>query len=146
MLISALVHHQEGDPGRGSSDLAERKGRDPPRPVPDGAVGMAGRPRPDAGRSAACLTLRGSACPARPVRSRDLQREIEEGLNVVEAWNGASAVICYGRGGEISANRREEVELTARCLRIRQAALVAEAAAVPGRAWRLRVRDNPPGR
>jgi TnpA family transposase len=39
---------------------------------------------------------------ARHLRERDLQREIEEGLNVVEAWNGADSVICYGRGGEIS--------------------------------------------
>ena len=61
---------------------------------------------------------------ARYLRDRDLQREIEEGLNVVEAWNGANAVICYGRGGEISTNRREEVEMTALCLRILQAALV----------------------
>ena len=41
-----------------------------------------------------------------------------------EAWNGANAVICYGRGGEISTNRHEEVEMTALCLRILQAALV----------------------
>jgi TnpA family transposase len=61
---------------------------------------------------------------ARYLRDRDLQREIEEGLNVVEAWNGANAVICYGRGGEISTNRHEEVEMTALCLRILQAALV----------------------
>ena len=61
---------------------------------------------------------------ARYLRDRGLQREIEEGLNVVEAWNGANAVICYGRGGEISTNRREEVEMTALCLRILQAALV----------------------
>ena len=38
---------------------------------------------------------------ARYLRDRDLQREIEEGLNVAEAWNGANAVICYDRGGEI---------------------------------------------
>lgn len=61
---------------------------------------------------------------ARYLRDRDLQREIEEGLNVVEGWNGANAVICYGRGGEISSNRHEEVEMTALCLRILQAALV----------------------
>ncbi len=61
---------------------------------------------------------------ARYLRDRDLQWEIEEGLNVVEAWNGANAVICYGRGGEISTNRHEEVEMTALCLRILQAALV----------------------
>ncbi|MGV9773304.1 Tn3 family transposase [Streptosporangium sp. NPDC003464] len=61
---------------------------------------------------------------ARYLRERDLQRQIEEGLNVVEAWNGANTVICYGRGGEISTNRREEVEMTALCLRILRAALV----------------------
>ncbi|MFC4016233.1 Tn3 family transposase [Nonomuraea purpurea] len=53
---------------------------------------------------------------ARYLRDRDLQREIEEGLNVVEAWNRANAVLCYGRGGEISTNRRDEVEMTALCL------------------------------
>jgi TnpA family transposase len=43
---------------------------------------------------------------ARYLRDRGLQREIKEGLNVVEAWNGPNAVICYGRGGEISTNHR----------------------------------------
>ncbi|WP_281262648.1 Tn3 family transposase [Nonomuraea fuscirosea] len=61
---------------------------------------------------------------ARYLYDRDLQREIEEGLNVVEAWNRANSVICYGRGGEISTNRRDEVEMTALCLRILQASLV----------------------
>jgi TnpA family transposase len=61
---------------------------------------------------------------ARYLRDRDLQREIEEGLNVVEAWNGANTVICSLLSGEISTNRREEVEMTALCLRILQAALV----------------------
>jgi TnpA family transposase len=61
---------------------------------------------------------------ARYLRDRDLQREIEEGLNVVESWNAANAVLCYGRSGEIASNRRDEVEMTALCLRILQAALV----------------------
>ena len=61
---------------------------------------------------------------ARYLRDRALQREIEEGLNVVEAWNRANAVIYYGKGGEISSNRREEVEMAALCLRILQASLV----------------------
>jgi hypothetical protein len=43
---------------------------------------------------------------------------------VVEAWNAANAVIYYGKGGEISTNRREEVEMAALCLRILQASLV----------------------
>ncbi len=61
---------------------------------------------------------------ARYLRERELQREIEEGLNVVESWNAANAVIYYGKGGEISTNRREEVEMAALCLRILQASLV----------------------
>lgn len=61
---------------------------------------------------------------ARYLRDRDLQREIEEGLNVVESRNRADAVICYGNSGEIATNRREEVEMTALCLRILQAARV----------------------
>lgn len=61
---------------------------------------------------------------ARYLRERNLQREIEEGLNVVESWNAANAVIYYGKGGEISTNRREEVEMAALCLRILQASLV----------------------
>ncbi|MGH3518504.1 MAG: Tn3 family transposase [Haloechinothrix sp.] len=61
---------------------------------------------------------------ARYLRSRELQREITEGLNVVEAFNGANSVIYYGKGGEIASNRKEEQELTVLCLRILQAALV----------------------
>ncbi|EDY49140.1 Tn3 family transposase [Streptomyces clavuligerus] len=33
-------------------------------------------------------------------------------------------MICYGKGGEISSNRREEFEMAALCLRILQASLV----------------------
>jgi TnpA family transposase len=61
---------------------------------------------------------------ARYLRSRELQREITEGLNVVEAFNGANSVIYYGKGGEIASNRRDEQEMTVLCLRILQAALV----------------------
>ena len=61
---------------------------------------------------------------ARYLRSRELQREITEGLNVVESFNGANSVIYYGKGGEIASNRRDEQEMTVLCLRILQAALV----------------------
>ncbi len=61
---------------------------------------------------------------ARYLLDRDLQRQIEQGLNVVESWNRANAVICYGKSGEISTNHKEEVEMTALCLRILQASLV----------------------
>ncbi len=49
---------------------------------------------------------------------------IEEGLNVMEASNGAGAVIAYGKGGEIASNRRDEQEMFVLCLRILQSALV----------------------
>lgn len=58
---------------------------------------------------------------ARYLRLRDLQREIEEGLNVMESSNGANSVIAYGKGEEIASNRRDEpatlsvLETCARC-------------------------------
>jgi TnpA family transposase len=61
---------------------------------------------------------------ARYLCSRELQREITEGLNVVEAFNGANSAIYYGKGGEIASNRQDEQEMTVLCLRILQAALV----------------------
>ncbi len=61
---------------------------------------------------------------ARYLRNRDLQREIQQGLNVVESWNRANAIIFYGKGGDIATNRRDEQEMAVACLRILQAALV----------------------
>jgi TnpA family transposase len=61
---------------------------------------------------------------ARYLRDRDLQREINEGLNVVESWNRANSVIFFGKGGDIATNRRDEQELSVLCLRLLQAALV----------------------
>jgi len=58
------------------------------------------------------------------LRLRDLQREIEEGLNVMESSNGANSVIAYGKGGEMASNRRDEQEMFVLCLRILQTALV----------------------
>ncbi len=61
---------------------------------------------------------------ARYLRLRDLQREIDEGLNVVESWNGANGILAYGKRGDLQSNRRDEQELFVLCLRILQAALV----------------------
>jgi TnpA family transposase len=61
---------------------------------------------------------------ARYLRTRDLQREIHEGLNEVESWNRANAVIFYGKGGNLATNRRDEQEMSVLCLCILQAALV----------------------
>ena len=43
---------------------------------------------------------------ARYLRDRELQREINAGLNVAELWNAGHSVICFGKGGDIPANRR----------------------------------------
>jgi len=47
----------------------------------------------------------------RYLRVRDLQREIEEGLNVMESSNRANSVIAYDGGGQIASNRRDEQEM-----------------------------------
>jgi TnpA family transposase len=60
----------------------------------------------------------------RYLRDRDLQREINEGLNVVESWNRGSQIIFFGKGGDIPSNRRDEQELSVLCLRVLQSALV----------------------
>ncbi len=44
---------------------------------------------------------------ARYLRSRELQREINSGLNVVEAWNDANQVILYGKNSEIASTNRK---------------------------------------
>jgi Tn3 transposase DDE domain len=61
---------------------------------------------------------------ARYLRDRDLQREIGEGLNVLESHNRGQQIILYGKGGELATNRRDERELTVACLRVLQTALV----------------------
>jgi len=60
---------------------------------------------------------------AQYLRSRGLQREITEGLNVVESWNRANSII-FGKNSEIASNRRDEHEMSVLCLRICQAAMV----------------------
>jgi TnpA family transposase len=60
----------------------------------------------------------------RYLRDRDLQREIEEGLNVVESWNRVNAVIFFGKSGQFATNRRDQQELGMVALHILQAAIV----------------------
>jgi TnpA family transposase len=43
--------------------------------------------------------------------SREIQREVHEGLNVVENWNPTNDFICYGRQGELATNSREQQEV-----------------------------------
>ncbi len=60
----------------------------------------------------------------RYLRDRDLQREINSGLNVAESWNRANAEIFYGKARDIASNRRDEQEISVLCLHILQAAMV----------------------
>jgi TnpA family transposase len=53
-----------------------------------------------------------------------LRREIQEGLNVVENWNGANSFIFYGKSGEIATNRLEDQEVSVLALHLLQASLV----------------------
>lgn len=61
---------------------------------------------------------------ARYLRDRELQREVGEGLNVLESHNRRQSIILYGKGGELATNCRDERELTVACLQVLQAALV----------------------
>ena len=53
-----------------------------------------------------------------------LRREINEGLNVVEHWNGANGFIFYGKNSEIATNRMDEQELSVLSLHLVQICLV----------------------
>lgn len=52
--------------------------------------------------------------------SEELRREINEGLNVVEQWNGANGFIFYGKSGEVTTNRSDEQELSILALHLLQ--------------------------
>ncbi|AUC62462.1 Tn3 family transposase (plasmid) [Cyanobacterium sp. HL-69] len=56
--------------------------------------------------------------------SEDVRREINEGLNVVERWNGVNDFIFYGKGGEFASNRLESQELSVLSLHLLQICLV----------------------
>lgn len=61
---------------------------------------------------------------ARYLADRTLQREVNDGLNVIESWNRGNSILFYGKGGDIASNRRDEQELSVLCLRVLQAAVV----------------------
>jgi len=56
--------------------------------------------------------------------SEELRREIHEGLNVVERWNGVNDFIFYGKTGIMRSNRPEELELSMLCLHLLQISMV----------------------
>ena len=61
---------------------------------------------------------------ARYLRDRDLQREINSGLNIVEGWHDVNDTILFGKSGELASNRRDQQELAVLSLHLLQAALV----------------------
>ncbi|KTD53859.1 Tn3 family transposase [Legionella sp. PATHC038] len=53
-----------------------------------------------------------------------IRQEIQEGLNVVELWNGVSKFIFYGRSGEISSNHEKAQTLSVLSLHLLQLSMV----------------------
>ena len=58
------------------------------------------------------------------LHSEAVRREVNEGLNVVERWNGVNDFIFYGKGGEFASNRLESQELSVLSLHLLQICLV----------------------
>ena len=54
------------------------------------------------------------------LRDEALRREINEGLNVVEQWNGATDFVFFARRGEMASNRREDHEVSMLALHLHQ--------------------------
>ncbi len=58
------------------------------------------------------------------LRLESLRREIHEGLEVIETWNGANDFILYGKSGEFASNRTEDHEILMLSLHLLQISLV----------------------
>ena len=58
------------------------------------------------------------------LHSEALRREIQEGLDVIEQWNGANDFVFFARRGELSSNRREDQEISMLCLHFLQNCMV----------------------
>jgi len=61
---------------------------------------------------------------ARYLHSLALRREIHEGLNTIERWNGANDFIYFARRGEMTSNRREDHEISMLSLHLLQNCMV----------------------
>jgi TnpA family transposase len=53
-----------------------------------------------------------------------LRREINDGLNVIEHWNGANDFVFFARRGELASNRREDQEISMLSLHLLQNCMV----------------------
>lgn len=60
----------------------------------------------------------------RYLHAEALRREINEGLNVVEQWNGATDFVFFARRGEMVSNRREDHEISMLALHLIQNCMV----------------------
>jgi len=60
----------------------------------------------------------------RYLHEEPLRREINDGLNVIEHWNGANDFVFFARRGELSSNRREDHELSMLSLHLLQNCMV----------------------
>ncbi len=60
----------------------------------------------------------------RDLHDEPLRREINDGLNVIEHWNGANDFVFFARRGELSSNRREDHELSMLSLHLLQNCIV----------------------
>jgi TnpA family transposase len=58
------------------------------------------------------------------LHQRELQREIEEGLNIIEHWNGANDFVFFARRGELVSNRRDNHEVAMLALHLLQNCMV----------------------
>ncbi len=60
----------------------------------------------------------------RYLHDQSLRREINEGLNVIEQWNGATDFVFFARRGEMASNRREDHETNMLALHLIQNCMV----------------------
>jgi TnpA family transposase len=58
------------------------------------------------------------------LHSEALRREVNEGLNVIEQWNGANDFVFFARRGELASNRSEDHEISMLALHLLQNCMV----------------------